>query len=99
MWDKNDTTDLTIVLIMSAIVLGLVFLTTNCNNNNGETEYQNMIDTYETFTVNGETFNTSDVVDVDYGTRFYESDNITFYMKDGSKITAQQGTINWHKEK
>lgn len=71
----------------------------SCENNYGESKYQSLINYYATFTVNGESYNTEDVVDVDYSTRAYATDTIIFTMKDGSRIETKEGNISWHKEK
>lgn len=96
---KSEITDGAAFVMLAAIVIGIVILLVNCTNNYGESKYQSLIDHYVTFTVNGENYNTEDVVDVDYSTHTYATDTIIFTMKDGSRIETKEGSISWHKEK
>lgn len=75
------------------IVIGLVLclILTCCCNSCGEQDVSGEITAYNKITVNGITYDTENIVDISYSSRYKENDVITLYLKDGSVIKVQEG--------
>jgi hypothetical protein len=95
--DKNDVIDglktLLIITGMLTVIIVIVCLICNSAEAKDEKELSNKIHSYKTITVNGEVFDTDNILDVDIHKRSYENDTVTFAMKDGTEVEVQIG--NW----
>lgn len=52
----------------------------------GEKDFQEKLNTYSIIVINGNDYNTKDIIDYEIHARAYESDMIEVTFKDGSKL-------------
>lgn len=84
-----------ILLIGAVITAGLIFgliAAGNCSIHKSERELIEKVHSYNTITVNGEVFETSEVVNIDIQVNYYANDTMIFSMSDGTEIAAPEGS-------
>lgn len=74
------------VFIFSLIAIGAY------SEHKSKKELTEKIHSYNTITVNGEVFETSEIVDIDVKDNYYANNTVTFSMSDGTMVEAQEGS-------
>lgn len=75
-----------VALIFSIIAIGAY------SEHKSERELNEKIHSYSTISVNGEVFETSEIVDIDVKDNYYANNTVTFSMSDGTMIETQEGS-------
>ena len=87
----------TFVAIIAACILGLL-VCVHIDVKHGEKDFQEKLNTYSIIVINGNDYNTKDIVDYDVHPRAYTSDMIEVTFKDGSKLYFPNDDYGLKKE-
>lgn len=78
------------IVVIVGLISGLIIIG-NYSDHKSERELSEKVHSYNTITVNGEVFETSEIVNIDIQVNYYANDTIIFSMSDGTVIAAQEG--------
>lgn len=76
------------------VLLVCIFITAK----HGEKDFQEKLNTYSIIIINGNDYNTKDIIDYEVHPRAYESDMIEVTFKDGSKLYFSNNDYGLKKE-
>ena len=83
------------IVICVLLIIGLA----KWNAYSSEAVFRNEISQYTTLVVNGEEYNTEDIVNVDCIAGFYQEDKFTITLKDGTKVFFLENTYTLRNKK
>lgn len=83
----------TVIVISIVILLGAY----SCSKVQGKEQINNYLNINEKFVANGKSYKCDDVDYFNYNPNTYQSDEIIFYMEDGTVIHCPVNSITWEK--
>lgn len=86
--------------VVSIIAVGIlaILVCVNIDVKHGEKDFQEKLNTYSVIVINGNDYNTKDIVDYEIHARAYTSDMIEVTFKDGSKLFFPNDDYGLKKE-
>lgn len=86
--------------IITVLIVGIVvlFVCIHIDVKCGEKDFQEKLNTYSIIVINGNDYNTKDIIDYEVHCRAYESDMIEVTFKDGSKLYFPNNDYGLKKE-
>ena len=82
----DEVKEFAAVLILFVVSIGILLGVIKLKANSNEKDFMTEISSYETISINGENYDTDDVVTVTSHVGIYEEDAYEIILKDGTKI-------------
>lgn len=86
---------LVVIVVCILLLVGLVELDAHST----EAVFRNDISQYTTLVVNGEEYNTEDIVSVECNATIYQEDKLIITLKDGTKVFFLENTYTLRNKK